>query len=1564
MTANTPKRRIATQLVTLASIVMLVVSGVAPFVPVGTAAAAGGGGDIVITSGSEWNNGTHNNTTARNGSLTLPFNYTSFEDGTMQGWVNDSDPDATTKVDSADTINGTYSFNVSETSDTAGGIGYAFSPDQYSTNWTLTYRFKDVSTGDEQHKMHVSLWDQDQTNGMETGTFRIGFGNAGSTNDPVLRLMDWNGNVVYSKSISSAYAQKKVLNITISMRGRTLYFEASNGREFQYTFDKGNVSSGYVGAGWHAAQAQTGRGVFDDLRIGPSAGTHTTAWQDTGGSLNDSLRVSAGEGALMNYSIRSTKNGLTNNQLFDFEGGGINAQNDLLNDSTNRGIIAAASGSSSFSEAGAGSLFKYNGTFYYFLRQREASYGGGKAYEVHKNTGSLTDQADWKQMYREDMSDDSSSVEDVTVLTHNGSIHWYISVKDGTSGGASWDIYYFKTQTVSASQTKLNDPASWTLISGSHKDPDVVKTQRDGKTLFVMTANMDGAGKAVVSSRSANFSSYRIEKSNIIQVYRNKYNVDSGHGGGTLMYDAEHDTFIYWGAQRITGSGDIQWYWLTSDNLRNWTAVDRETKMTSWSHDRGTARYFDVYQNSANEYIITMSWDPDKDGVGQSYIWDYRGQSAGMTKTVHHSTTTGPSGGPFEVVVETSPDRASISASETYTVEGTQTLDTSSLPDDQYVRVITKPSGVQGREQIHEYRFGNFEMGKASGTDVVSGVVKDQNGNGVANATVEIYGVDYSKISASGVQTKRERAEELLQQAQNVKPSNWKPDLQLAGSGGFFRQRSSPYVAVHAKGDWGLQSWATGAQLGSPLLRAPANQEVVLSVWDPAEEGGITDDALERDLHGGVVDDTGIVVETVASSGENISRTIFPTSRTRDVSFPGGEHDYALATLPPGFYRVYPEGHPESSYIIVAGDPDEIVTAIQKDLKSNADRLTDQANQTIDWLNQGKFIRVVKKANETGHFTATISDPNVKTVAIQAYKAPSGMNTDPKNLSLQDIRVFYETTDYNGSFVLPSQPVKSDVPASGVTVPVREYSAPQYGDLGKFKNATEWFQNWLQNSTYMETLSALQQQLNQTDRTTLEETYRALKRIAGNNQRIRDRAQDLLGSDKDLLINASDATEAELRTRVNVLEMAASTTRATVAAEQPTTSTGDGTVSLRFPFDTNLKESQIAVLVHWPNGTTQTLSPDSKYVSVNSEVGNDEVVISDFPVGQNDPQSVRFSVRAATADGYAKASKQVSNPAKSGSPPELASISMDTLRPAPEETVGWTIHGAGQTTITNITKLEVYAPDGTLAQSSITGAKSGEFQTSGAGVYSIRATFETADGGTGTATWRVQAADTARKMPAGVRVMDSPFGTYALVGDGLEGGTVDVSNGGATVDVVAQSATNAEGEAQIPQEIHVYTSGTSLPPDATVNVRVVKGSQQEAVSQHIKTVVHLARFDTSKAVLYRNGEPLPRSGEAPTGSVRTTANSVVITTYTDAEGHLKLRSNANAGFGERAWYRAQLLMPNVDVPAVGFVPSTGWVPLDAVVTYSDVLLWVVPEPVTVSGVSASPLTAAVTEVSA
>lgn len=877
----------------------------------------------------------------------------------------------------------------------------------------------------------------------------------------------------------------------------------------------------------------------------------------------------------------------------------------------------------------------------------------------------------------------------------------------------------------------------------------------------------------------------------------------------------------------------------------------------------------------------------------------------------------------------------------------------------------------------------------ATNPNTISGTVTDQDGDPIENATVVGVAYDHADYDAQ-IDQARDEINDVQEKLRNPEPPDWQDqlddDFSFTGPGGKLRTSTEPWVLMHTQAQWqeenvffpgggGGANLLSDPDLTQPIgfstdLHAPADEAIILTPWDPTRGNDFAENDIDGDLPGAAVppgEASNIVVEQLAPGSNDITdETTFTVERQFEAGFPGKQVGFVKWNPDPGFYRIYPEGHPDNSVVYTVGKPSAIVLPYTRKLKDKQDTLIDTAQTYQDRLDNGTITRYTDTTDADGDFSFTV-DARFDEVDVFAYKVPPGL--DPKNATREDVREYYRNLDTDvpdapndieftgtlsavnatsgadldglpGAVYLPDKPKSVTPPKSGVSVSVREVSAPDHIPIDTSRNVTDRFREWLQNLSYSDLPPPLQERLNSSgvSREDLERLYTDLDRLREQNDRLEQRYTDLLeqatdDTDVNVSLDADDATDAELRDRITKLQRALTELRNTVTAEEPTVSAGTQTVSLRFPFDANLEPENVLVRAQWSNGTTTVLNTSSPYVSIDGSVtGGDAVVISDYPIGEDDPAAVNFVVDVVTPasetpngvdEGLGHAEQPVTNPTFDGTVPSIEAIDLSSLRPGSSDTVSLTLHPTTPSEVANITGLTVHGPGGSQVASSITGEREAEFNTSGAGTYHVSVTFDDPDGNEFTTTFQVRADDRDRSMPPGLRVVSSPVGVYALTGDGLDAGSVDVSGGGSAATITAQVGAGEDA----PQRLQIYAHGLDLAPDNDLTVRIVQGDSQQALSQTIVTTIHLASLPED-ALLYRNEDPLVRNGETSWGAVETNASATTIETFTEPDGTVTVSTNADPGLLDRAQHWIDVRFGNVDVPFVGV--TTPLVPWDLV----------------------------------
>lgn len=825
------------------------------------------------------------------------------------------------------------------------------------------------------------------------------------------------------------------------------------------------------------------------------------------------------------------------------------------------------------------------------------------------------------------------------------------------------------------------------------------------------------------------------------------------------------------------------------------------------------------------------------------------------------------------------------------------------------------------------------------------------NPTALDNATVEIYAVDRSQITAKKGQTKIERGKELLRQARqwNLSDLGWEPGFNPAQN---MSTRDTKIVLAHRPDQWerenifmarthsGTVGFQADPTLGNPVLRVPSGEPVILSLWNPHEEG-LVENGVDADINPGVLTYGTVVVEELSMTGEVTQRLNKTTLAQFETGVPQKDISYARLNLNDGFYRVYPESEGRAAgYVIAVGDPQGMAEMFRKDLRDRAGDRVQRGKDLVDKLSQNKFTRVTITANETrtrngevveGWFSHNFSDSNLVVVGVQAYRMDGTELPTVSNPSPDDMVDRVQATDYNGSVYFG--PAKTyDVPSRNITVETVEVPRPKFGNISDIQAWWEWFRGQLGNESYLGLAAALQNPPDEFVRDEFEQTRNQTADVVCSDTQAAQRYEELTGRECDQILNTNpgDLTNQDLRDQLQNLTEVLENTTNSVPTNPPQTSTGENTVTSVFGFGANLQEDAVSVIAHWPNGTSTAIAPASEggYWRVENNVGGDDVVISEFPLGETDPAAVEFEVTVAGSDlagtptdesGIGNAREGVRNPTFGERMPGLSSIAFNTLRPGPSDQVRLTVHAADQSTFRQITSATVWGPDGFKRNATLSGSKQVSFSTNQSGVYDIELKIEDTNGNTWSVVERIRAGERDLPMPEGIRTGSAPgTGVYALVGDGFSGGDVQVSQNGQQVTVVGVIAQDADA----PEEVHVYTSGLSLGGGTDTTVRVLRGESRQTVQKQIPLVVHGPSIPDGSTVYQAGNQPITREGTAH-GVLSDGKEGTNIETLLGADGSTTISVNTNPGLLEQALWTLRTESP-VNVPFVILSPLSGF----------------------------------------
>jgi len=822
--------------------------------------------------------------------------------------------------------------------------------------------------------------------------------------------------------------------------------------------------------------------------------------------------------------------------------------------------------------------------------------------------------------------------------------------------------------------------------------------------------------------------------------------------------------------------------------------------------------------------------------------------------------------------------------------------------------------------------------------NAVSGTVVSQTGDPISGATVQVYGINYSHPDISGSSDKDAKARDLLTSYAEAVPDSWEKSLDVENK---FSSANGNYVAVTANGA-DDKRWLSSGDLGDPQIQVPADESLVLTAWDPSKTGGVLgQNEWDEELPGSSLKSESIVVEQIGSGGSVLSSETLSLDKTVEESaLDQTVLHYARADLNPGFYRVYPESNKESAYVVKVGSFEDAATAsttqaIKPNFTAADGSPAESSKAPSDALSSDKMVLKTVTTDENGEFSAQLPN-NVETAGVQVIGSRPGeiesgsSGSDPcKQIvdctvgGYEDVRNLDSENLTSSSFVVSSAPRVVEVPQGGLEITAYELSSAPFEDVSDQLNKSEWREDLLNNLSYSDLPTALQDNLSTVDRSELEDLHNQMDNLTRENDRLESRLQSILSNETgdqnesiELHINSSDANRTELLTRIGALQEAIESVEDTVETGEGESSTSGETLSWSKPFDTELEADNVLVRAHYTNGTTEVLSTDSEYVRIDERVGRgDEVVIEDLPLGEAAGAGVEINV--ATEDGTGESQKQFENPSYSGDFPALSSVSLSSTRPGPSETVSLKVNPESGAPFDKIESVEVRAPNGSqLKTTSITGPNTLQFETNGSGTYRVRTVFATPNGKNHTLVQQIPAGSESVELPATVRIKSSPYGSLAVVGDGLSGGSAELEDSGTRMSI---TAVVPEGE-EAPSEIEIHATDQSLPADARISLRVARGPARESLGKHVETTVHLGGM-SEETLVYRNGDPL--EDDSKYGTIRRSAGSSTIKTHTDDQGTLTIRRNSDPSIVERASFFVETRLPDISSAGIGLLGLVG-----------------------------------------
>ena len=849
-----------------------------------------------------------------------------------------------------------------------------------------------------------------------------------------------------------------------------------------------------------------------------------------------------------------------------------------------------------------------------------------------------------------------------------------------------------------------------------------------------------------------------------------------------------------------------------------------------------------------------------------------------------------------------------------------------------------------------------------AGGHVVSGQFLDSSGEPVANATVEGYGVDYAAVEQRleeqsddlnvTAEELREEADRLMDEAEGAGelPEEWQNFETAYGSDDLLdtdewtSNVDGTYPLVHHEDDWGggISNVITGSSVDDPRIQHDGDGPVVITLWDPSEEGRI-----ENQIDGSYLGRTAsgeITVRELDPGGGFVDTTTYETSEHWETTnvYNTKQHHGVKVYLSDGLYQAYPAGQPEKAYTFQVGDAKSQWTAFETELENRADELNTEADQIAqraqtltDNINVGEMERRTVTTDENGTFEIRFQT-GVERAAIQGYRADGTVLTDITGPSFDDLRDVAES-GYNGTYVL-SAPTRHAVPTQDVVLEgYRADELPQH-PLEDFNDFLEWKNEQILNETVSELKSEYDKRFEEMNRTRLEGVYQTHRPLIETVPSAQERY--LNSSTFDEVQDAADLSKDELATETDLMQQALRNVgeiEPEVDDPSDLISIEDGELFFEYPLPDGVDTDDLPPPeIHWVNGESETV-PD-EYWSVESRdglTGGQQLVIDGYPISADDPAAFDIRVQAASSGsddvagiggsegGLLDDRISATNPNFAGVVPDVRAIDVSTLSPGASEQVSLNLRTGDGGDLESLEAVEVFGPDGSELSAEVTDSDSARFTTNGAGEHFVRATYNSSTGDQFVRTFSLRALEEGRNNYATVRAERATGDEfYALAGDGLRDAEIAVEN-----DRVGISAVAPSGET--PARVDVKAAEVLGPQVANLDLRVLEGAGEHTIESKVETVIHFDSLDED-AIMWRGepswvfGQPLERGEAERYGEVlERESGKVVIRTYTEEDGSLSLYVNENPTTGQSIKYSVATSIPSVSLwwlPAI-VIPS-------------------------------------------
>ncbi|WP_247005174.1 PQQ-binding-like beta-propeller repeat protein [Halosolutus gelatinilyticus] len=811
-------------------------------------------------------------------------------------------------------------------------------------------------------------------------------------------------------------------------------------------------------------------------------------------------------------------------------------------------------------------------------------------------------------------------------------------------------------------------------------------------------------------------------------------------------------------------------------------------------------------------------------------------------------------------------------------------------------------------------------------TDPITGRVTNQHGDPVDNATVLAHSITEPALDESDARSLERQAKDLRDELTNPLPEQWDEDYDLDAH---MEGASGTYALVHAQDDWGISSWSTSASsnVDEPRLQVDSDQTVIISLWDPDEDGGWFDNQVDNSFPGSTTDGE-ITIRQLSPTGEPIDSTTHETeviaTTTGGRVFGENEHHGVRVDLPPGVYQAVPEDHPGRGYTFVVGSPDELAQEFHDDLRDEADRLTRRTERIQDLLADDGLVVETARTDANGEF-AIEAPSNAVTTDLKAMKADGTILETDENPGLDDLRNA-QLSDYNGSFYLPN-PVPKTVEPPAEDVQITVYRSPEVplSDMESFADLMAFLDEQRLNETIGDLRSEYDQRFDEMERSTLERVYADHRTLVETVPGAKDRYLDR--SDFDSIQDAEGLSTDELSEETSHMQVALANVGQIDPPEiddpEDLLDIEDGLLSGEHPIPDGVEEDSISVELHPVNGEGVEVI-DEEYWSVESDgfFGGRSVVVEDYPVEAEDAAAYQLRVRGAGEDGLLDSPLPIANPAFDGEVPNIRAVDVSTLSPGPDERVSLTFRADEDAGIGGIESIEAIGPDGEQVDTSIDG-DTARFTTKGAGEHFVRATVTDDTGSQFVKSFSVRALEQPRSDPPTVRAERGPMGLYALAGEGVDDAEIAVDGDKVRVRAIVPGD-------ETPGTIHVKPDAALSGSAYEIDVAVLAGPEERQVSTNLETVIHLDSL-SEEATLFRGeastwGDPIEWDGGNRYGEVVERENGkIILRTYSNDNGQITVSIDEDPGFIRSNQYRLAQWIPSFSIPFLGsaIIPAAG-----------------------------------------